>query len=378
MDGGSTDGSVEIIRKYEDLLARGAWPIRCQGITYRWLSEKDKGQANAINKGFKMAEGKIMAWINSDDYYLPGALQTAAAAIEGDSSLAMVYGDGRVVEGSSHSESASGVEPLFDLWKLIHLYDFISQPSVFLRRDALEKAGYLDERLHYIMDWELWIRVSKFGKVRFIPQALSCARVHPGAKTGSAGIKRWKEIQWCSGKYGQLRWPPSVFTQLFHKPLQLVMKSGPGERNPLLSRLVGYARNMYYLLIKGNRSGLYPDGHMERNSSLSLPLRSEVSRVVIRISPVCANTLRYSVNNVPYGTITLDEGLASLQIPLNDAQRRRDFLHIRFVSGKSIVIPPLLPALMKRKGSFSIRSISMQREDGTEVSDIGLPEFLRK
>ena len=378
MDGGSTDGSVEIIRKYEDLLARGQWPVRCQGITYRWLSEKDKGQANAINKGFRTAEGEVVAWINSDDYYLPGAFRTAAAAIGADNSLAMVYGDGYVVEGSSGSGRASGVEPLFDLWKLIHLYDFISQPSVFLRHDSLKKAGYLDERLHYIMDWELWIRMSRLGKVRFIPQALSCARLHSGAKTGSAGIKRWKEIRWCSRKYGQMRWPPSVFTQLFHKPLQLVMKGGSGERNPFLSRLVGYARNMYYPLIKGNRSGLYHDGYMERNGSLSLPLRSEVSRVVISISPVCANTLRYSVNNVPYGAITLDEGLSSLEIPLNDAQRRKDFLHIRFVSGKSMAIPPLPQALMKREGSFSIRSISMQREDGTEVSDIGLPEFLRK
>jgi hypothetical protein len=156
------------------------------------------------------------------------------------------------------------------------------------------------------------------------------------------------------------------------------MKGGSGERNPFLSRLVGYARNMYYPLIKGNRSGLHHDGYMERNGSLSLPLRSEVSRIVIKISPVCATTLRYSVNNVPYGAITLDEGLSSLEIPLNDAQRRKDFLHIRFVSGKSMAIPPLPQALMKREGSFSIRSISMQREDGTEVSDIGLPEFLRK
>ena len=137
MDGGSTDGSVEIIRKYEDLLARGQWPVRCQGITYRWLSEKDKGQADAINKGFRMAEGEVVAWINSDDYYLPGAFQTAAAAIGPDSSLAMVYGDGFVVEDGSGSKRASGIEPFFDLWKLIHLYDFISQPSVFLRHDSL-------------------------------------------------------------------------------------------------------------------------------------------------------------------------------------------------------------------------------------------------
>jgi len=221
MDGGSTDGSVEIIRKYEDLLARGQWPVRCQASPTGGLSEKDKGQADAINKGFRMAEGEVVAWINSDDYYLPGAFRTAAAAIGPDSSLAMVYGDGFVVENGSGSKRASGIEPFFDLWKLIHLYDFISQPSVFLRHDSFEKAGYLDERLHYIMDWELWIRVSSSGRYAPYPRPLSCARLHPGAKTGSAGIKRWKEIMWCSRKYGQMRWPPSVFTQLFHNRCSL-------------------------------------------------------------------------------------------------------------------------------------------------------------
>jgi glycosyltransferase involved in cell wall biosynthesis len=378
MDGGSTDGSVEIIRKFGDLLARGEWPVRCHGITFRWLSEKDKGQADAINKGFRMAGGKIVAWINSDDYYLSGAFKAAAAALETDRSLAMVYGDGFVAEGSSGPKRNAGVEPFFDLWKLIHLYDFVSQPSVFLSREAIEKAGYLDERLHYIMDWELWIRMSRFGKIRSIPQALSCARLHPGAKTGSAGMERWNEIRRCAVKYGQMTWPPAVFTQLFHKPLQRVMKAGSGKGKPFLSGLVGYARRMYYPLIRGNRSGLYPDGYVERNGALSLPLRKEVSRVVIAIFPVCACTLRYSVNNVPCGAISLGEGLTSLEISLDAAQRSRDFLHIRFRAGKSAAIPPLPPDFMKREGSFIIRSISMQREDGTEVSDIALPEFSTK
>jgi len=92
-----------------------------------------------------------------------------------------------------------------------------------------------------------------------------------------------------------------------------VIKSGSkGKGNPFLSRLVGYARNMYYPLIKGNRSGLYPDGYMERNASLSLPLRSEVSRVVIRSRLSARTPFAIPSINVPYGAITTDEGLASL------------------------------------------------------------------
>src|SRR5262245_45147166 len=78
VDGGSTDNSVDIIRQYDERLHRGGWPVKCQGISYRWVSEQDKGQADALMKGFLMAKGNIFAWVNSDDTYIPGALQAAA------------------------------------------------------------------------------------------------------------------------------------------------------------------------------------------------------------------------------------------------------------------------------------------------------------
>jgi glycosyltransferase involved in cell wall biosynthesis len=93
MDGGSTDDSVEIIKKYDRLLREGSWPVACRGIAYRWTSGKDAGQADAINKGFAIAAGEILGWLNSDDTYLPGAVATAVDYFAAHPDNVMVYGN---------------------------------------------------------------------------------------------------------------------------------------------------------------------------------------------------------------------------------------------------------------------------------------------
>ena len=82
IDGASTDGSLEIIRRYAELLEKDEWPVRCRGIRYRWMSEPDNGQSDALMKGFNLAEGEILAWLNSDDVYLPGALQKVTSFLK--------------------------------------------------------------------------------------------------------------------------------------------------------------------------------------------------------------------------------------------------------------------------------------------------------
>src|SRR3990170_2770087 len=92
MDGGSTDNSVEVIKKYDRLLKEGRWPVKCLGITYSWASEKDKGQSDAINKGFRQARGDYIAWLNSDDTYEPGAIGKAVDYLQAHPEYMMVYG----------------------------------------------------------------------------------------------------------------------------------------------------------------------------------------------------------------------------------------------------------------------------------------------
>jgi glycosyltransferase involved in cell wall biosynthesis len=373
IDGGSTDNSVAVIRKYASLLDEGKWPVRCSGIKYRWLSEKDKGQSSAINRGFRMAEGEVVAWLNSDDYYTDGALAAAVPAIRREGSLAMIYGDGYLVNIEGNAQGAYLSEPLFDLWKLIHLYDFILQPSVFMNRAALEKAGLLNEDLHFIMDWELWIRLSRFGRIRHIPEKLSCARTHRGTKTGSAGLQRWREIRWCARRYGSMKWPPVAFTQLFHRPLQIAV-GGRSETAGFFSFLLPRLRKVYYACIGGNKSGISPDGHAERVAFLSVPLRGDVSKLKVRVLPVCADTIRYFINNASSAAGKLDRKTPDIEITLSDEMRTDDFLHIRFVSDRGGEADPSV-ATFGGNASFLIQDISLQGEDGRQIRDIGLPEF---
>lgn len=167
MDGGSKDGSVEIIQRYADRLAG-------------WVSEKDSGQAEAINKGFSRATGEFVAWINSDDRYQPGSILAAVNALQADPALAFVYGNMLSIDGAGN---VINVQKFAD-WGLegIMRFRIIGQPAVFMRRAALEQAGYLDTRFHFMLDTHLWLRVAQFGGTRHVDEVWAAARYHEGAK----------------------------------------------------------------------------------------------------------------------------------------------------------------------------------------------------
>lgn len=183
MDGGSTDNSVAIIRHYERLLQQGEWPIKCRGIRYRWISERDRGQTDALLKGFRMARGEILAWLNSDDTYLPGALQTAAGFFRSNPDTGLLYGDAHYCDSAGAVIGRYRTEP-FDYAKLAW-FNFICQPSTFFRRDVFEAVGRLDETLHFAMDFDLWLRIGKRFPCRYLPGFLSNYRLHDSSKTVS-------------------------------------------------------------------------------------------------------------------------------------------------------------------------------------------------
>jgi glycosyltransferase involved in cell wall biosynthesis len=166
-DGGSNDGSVEIIQKYAHRLAG-------------WVSEKDRGQADAINKGFARATGSIVAWVNSDDFYLPGAISAAVAALQAAPDAALVFGDVVSVDAAGKIFNVMTYGP----WGLDELMQFniLGQPGVFMRRSALEQAGYLDLSYHYMLDHHLWLRLAQQGPMVYLPQHWAAARFHASAK----------------------------------------------------------------------------------------------------------------------------------------------------------------------------------------------------
>ncbi len=189
MDGGSTDGSVDIIRRYAERLAY-------------WVSEPDSGQAEAINKGLGRATGEVVAWLNSDDVYRPGAAQAALAALAADPTLAFVFGDLESLDAAGQVFNTIRYAP-YTLDDLL-AFRIIGQPSVFMRRSALEKAGLLDPSYHFLLDHQLWLRLGQQGGLRYVPQVWAAARHHPAAKnTAQAGgfsteiyrILEWAQTQ---------------------------------------------------------------------------------------------------------------------------------------------------------------------------------------
>jgi glycosyltransferase involved in cell wall biosynthesis len=193
MDGGSTDNSVAIIRKYDQLLRAGKWEAACRGITYRWSSQKDEGQADAINKGLAMAKGEIVGWLNSDDTYLPGAVFRVADYLGNHPEIVMVYGNAYYTDRDSAITSTYPTEPF--RFKRLAENCFICQPAAFLRREALDLVGRLDAGLQASMDYELWIRMGKRfdGRIAFMEEYLATSRMYMENKTNAIRDKVLRE-----------------------------------------------------------------------------------------------------------------------------------------------------------------------------------------
>ncbi len=189
IDGGSTDGSREIIEKYATRLAY-------------WTSEPDRGQADAINKGMLRARGEIVAWLNSDDYYLPGAIQAAVEALESHPGAALVYADMLAVDEVGRTINTLKYRPL-SLQDLL-CFQIIGQPAVFMRRSAFEKAGGLDTDFDLLLDHQLWLKLAQQGGLLHVDRRWAAARYHPGAKNRlkAAGFGReaFRILDWASAQ----------------------------------------------------------------------------------------------------------------------------------------------------------------------------------
>ena len=187
MDGGSTDNSAEIIKKYEKHLAH-------------WVSEKDGGQAAAINAGFSRATGDILGWLNSDDMYLPGALTFAAGRLNA-AVPEIVFGN--CLHINEHSSESFGSD-VVDTRKTknLKLYDYIIQPSSFWTKAAWDAAGALDSAMHFGFDWEWFLRAEKLGiSLSPVSKYLSVYRIHDAHKTGTGGDRRQQELAEVYGRY---------------------------------------------------------------------------------------------------------------------------------------------------------------------------------
>lgn len=167
-DGGSSDDTIRVLQQFTPAV--------------RWVFEPDRGQAHAVNKGIDASDGDIIAWINSDDVYYPGAFARVADAFRANPEIDVIYGQADHIDARDRF-----IEPYpTQAWDFQALAErcFICQPAAFFRRRAIERHGALDESLRYCMDYELWLRLGK-GAARFhyLPEKLAGSRLHADTKT---------------------------------------------------------------------------------------------------------------------------------------------------------------------------------------------------
>jgi glycosyltransferase involved in cell wall biosynthesis len=200
MDGGSTDGSVEVIRRYADLVAARRWPVRCRGIAMSWVSERDGGQAAAINAGLQRATGEILSYLNSDDLYFSGAFQRVVEAFARDPAADFVYGDGDVIDQTgarqwewlSRPYNHAVMTSYHFLWN--DFTNYIMQQATFWRRRVRERIGDFDPTFHFAMDAEYWIRAGATGlRLRHLPEKLGKFRMIEGTKSLSSPTVFWED-----------------------------------------------------------------------------------------------------------------------------------------------------------------------------------------
>lgn len=206
IDGGSTDGTLGIIRKYE------------HRIDY-WISEPDDGQTDALMKGLTRATGEIIGWINSDDlYYCPNVFAGVAKFFHRNPHVDLCYGGNVYIDEHGGVLLARTEVPFYSRW-LLSIWNYIHQPTVFFRRHVLE-AMSLDCRLHYAMDYEYWLRASRCYRFKCIRQFMSASRWHPQCKTISDGSAFFSELKAIHGKIGAPALariiPPRVTARVFY------------------------------------------------------------------------------------------------------------------------------------------------------------------
>ncbi len=167
-DGGSTDNTITILKKYEHKLS--------------WVSEKDKGQTDAVNKGLKIAQGDIIGWLNSDDIYYPKAFERVIQYFTEHPEIDIIYGKANHIDKEDNILEPYCTEP----WNFERLQSvcFISQPAVFFRKKAVDQYGLLNDSLRYCMDYEYWLRLSiKGAKFAHLPLTLAGSRLYMETKT---------------------------------------------------------------------------------------------------------------------------------------------------------------------------------------------------
>jgi glycosyltransferase involved in cell wall biosynthesis len=352
MDGGSTDETAAIVKDYSSRLT--------------FISEKDRGQAHAINKGFHMARGSILAWLNSDDLYLPESVATAVEALTRNPAAGAVYGEGYVIDSAGKSPSRFPWTQTFDLWRLTHLSDYILQQTVFFRRSALDDTGYLDEGLQYTMDWDILIRLGKKYPIEYIPRYMACLREYPETKTLAGGPRRVSEIRRMLSRHTGMLVSPGYVVYGIETYHQMLCRK---VDRMFLPRLPSAAEKLRWLITFAlgriasrtfrESQGLYADGWAAPVLRYMLPAGS--GALTFEGSLPDADRLRgqqvsISANGIRLGRFELPPGDFHLSVPL-PAELDAQLLHLKIKAARSAALAPGPADGDRRRLAYLLKSI---------------------
>jgi len=215
-DGGSTDGTVDILRERDD-------PV------LRWKSEPDRGQTHAVNKGLREASGEFIGWLNADDEYMPDAVGRAIDKLRADPGLTAVYGGIDVIDDEGTSQRVY-IPPAYSWRRLVFVGDYIPTPTIFFRRGLLDEVGYLDETLQDGADYEFYLRVFHGRRVERLPQPVVRFRFHEGSKShDNVWLQQDEMLQ------ARLRWAR-------HPADRAIMRGVDGLKRAILPRVSHWPR----------------------------------------------------------------------------------------------------------------------------------------
>lgn len=305
VDGGSRDGSQDVLRSYGDRV--------------RWISEADEGQSDAIDKGLRMTGGEILGWLNADDRLEETAIERVVEAFRAAPEAGLVYGDGVLLDETGHvSGPYVGIEP-FNLWRLLYGLDYILQPAAFFRRSAYDAAGGLDPTLHWAMDWDLWIRLAAVAEVEYLPGTLASSRVWGDTKTATGGWRRLRELRSVTRRHTGQAWTPGIRLYALDTLRTRMAAHGSGWMRSMTDAFIGRVEPRIV-----TRMACYADGWLGPDGCLVLPRRWRCARLsldVLQVPDQGALILKVSADGRLLHELSIDEAgplQLSLEIPARE------------------------------------------------------------